>query len=96
MLTNPPVPFDFCTTGFGTDGALHSTCEQVAAHAGAGELGCWRDDLMLGPGTLLHPHQPGTKTGRDKFILPPTTDDTLRPDPGHRTDLVLGSWDIFA
>ena len=42
----------------------------------AGELGCWRDDLMLGPGTLLHPHQPGTKTGRDKFILPPTTDDT--------------------
>ena len=51
---------------------------------------------MLGPGTLLHPHQPGTKTGWDKFILPPTTDDTLRPDPGHRTDLVLGSWDIFA
>ena len=54
----------------GTTKALHAGAMWAGCRprwSCAGELGCWRDDLMLGPGTLLHPHQPGTKTGRDKL-----------------------------
>ena len=57
MLTNPPVPFDFCladpisrdcTTGCGTDGALHSTnCDTGHWHWHDGTGMRWEKFLLL-------------------------------------------------